>query len=57
MEWITRLDAGTLLFIQDTIRNPVLTPVFMVITVLGNGAAVWILMWAWRLQERHGRQH
>lgn len=44
MEWITRLDAGTLLFIQDTIRNPVLTPVFMVITVLGNGAAVWILM-------------
>lgn len=44
MEWITRLDAGTLLFIQDTIRNPVLTPVFMAITVLGNGAAVWILM-------------
>ena len=44
MEWITRLDAGTLLFIQDTIRNPVLTPVFTAITVLGNGAVVWILM-------------
>lgn len=44
MEWMTDLDAGILLFIQDTIRNPVLTPVFVAITVLGNSAVVWILI-------------
>ena len=43
MEWITDMDGAILLFIQDAVRNPGLTPVFIAITVLGNGAVVWIL--------------
>lgn len=37
------MDAEILLFLQDTVRNPVLTPVFQVITTLGNGAVFWVL--------------
>lgn len=37
------MDAEILLFLQDTVRNPVLTPVFQVITTLGNGAIFWVL--------------
>ncbi|WP_251206350.1 phosphatase PAP2 family protein [Acetatifactor aquisgranensis] len=44
MDWIINLDAGILLFIQETIRNPVLTPLFAAVTVLGNAAVVWILI-------------
>ena len=35
MEWITDMDGAILLFIQDAVRNPGLTPVFIAITVLG----------------------
>ena len=44
MEWIMELDANILLFIQEFIRNPVLTPVITVITSLGNGGMIWILI-------------
>ena len=38
------MDAGILLFLQDVVRNPVLTPIFKGITTLGNGAVLWILI-------------
>lgn len=56
MEWIADLDAYILLFIQETIRNPVLTPLFTVITVLGNGAVVWILIAMGMAASRKTRQ-
>lgn len=43
-EWITELDGYILLFIQEAIRNPALTPAVIAITVLGNGAVIWILL-------------
>lgn len=44
MDWIMNMDSGILLYIQETVRNPALTPVFTVITTLGNGAVIWILI-------------
>lgn len=38
------MDADILLFLQDTVRNPVLTPLVKAITVLGNGAVFWVLV-------------
>ncbi len=37
------MDEFVLLFLQDSVRNPVLTPLFTLITTLGNGGMVWIL--------------
>ena len=56
MEWIANLDAYILLFIQESIRNPVLTPLFTVITVLGNGAVIWILIALGMAASRRTRQ-
>lgn len=39
---LASLDDNILLFFQEAVRNPVLTPVFKIITTLGNGGAVWI---------------
>lgn len=36
------MDGQILLFIQDNIRNPVLTPIVVFITRLGNAGIVWI---------------
>lgn len=44
LDWLLNLDGSILLWIQDYIRNPILTPFFKVITTLGNGGAVWILL-------------
>lgn len=41
---LSSLDDAILLFFQEAVRNPVLTPVFQVITTLGNGGAVWIAL-------------
>lgn len=41
---LSELDSGILLWIQEYLRNPVLTPVLKVITTLGNGGAIWILL-------------
>lgn len=38
------MDADILLFFQDTVRSPVLTPLVKAITVLGNGAVFWVLV-------------
>ena len=44
MGWIADMDAGILMFIQENIRNEVLTPVFRAITVLGNSGIVWVIL-------------
>ena len=44
LQLLSELDGGILLWIQDYLRNPVLTPVIKGITTLGNGGAIWILL-------------
>lgn len=44
IDWLLNLDGNILLFIQNNIRNPILTPIFLVITTLGNGGVIWILL-------------
>lgn len=44
IEWITQLDANILLFLQEVVRNPFLTPIVTVITSLGNGGVVWVAL-------------
>lgn len=44
LDWLLDLDASILLYIQESIRNPVLTPYVKVITTLGNGGAIWVLL-------------
>lgn len=39
-EW--NLDSRILLFLQERVRNPVLTPILTGITMLGNAGAIWI---------------
>ena len=38
------MDAEILLILQNTVRNPALTPLVKGITVLGNGAVLWVLV-------------
>ena len=40
MEALIQMDGNILLWIQDHLRNPVLTPVVKAITSLGNSGAV-----------------
>lgn len=40
----SNLDSIILLFFQETIRNPVLNPIFAGITTLGNAGAIWIIL-------------
>lgn len=44
MEGILELEREILLFFQDTIRNPVLNPVWIGITTLGNAGLIWVLL-------------
>lgn len=44
LHFLSELDGGILLWIQEYLRNPVLTPILKVITNLGNGGAIWILL-------------
>lgn len=43
-EWIGNIDAYILLFIQEAVRNPFLTPVVETITMLGDGAIFWVVV-------------
>lgn len=36
------MEEGILLWIQNNVRNDILTPIFMIITTLGNGGFIWI---------------
>lgn len=44
LEFLGSLDGNILLFLQEYVRNPVLTPVMRLITTLGNGGAIWIVL-------------
>ena len=44
IDWLLNLDGNILLFIQDSIRNLILTPIFLVITTLADGGMIWILL-------------
>lgn len=43
MEALLQLDGNILLWIQDYIRTPILTPIVVFITSLGDGGRIWIL--------------
>lgn len=38
------MEADILLWIQNNIRNEVLTPIFKFITTLGNAGVIWIVL-------------
>ena len=42
METLLKLDVGFLLFLQDSVRNPILNSIMIFITSLGNGGMLWI---------------
>lgn len=44
LHFLMNLDGNLLLFLQEYVRNPVLTPILKLITTLGNGGAVWIAL-------------
>ena len=44
LNMLSSLDDNILLFFQEVIRNPVMTPILKVITTLGNGGAIWIAL-------------
>jgi len=43
-DYLLNLDTNILIMIQDHMRNPILTPIFKLITMLGNGGLIWILL-------------
>lgn len=44
MEWLIGLDGDILMFIQENIRNGILTPIFTAITFLGNSGIAWVIL-------------
>ncbi len=49
-------EQNILLWIQETLRNDVLTPILIFITNLGNGGAVWIILSIGLLLPKRTRQ-
>ena len=49
------LDAFWLLFIQDHLRNGLLTPLMVVVTMLGNKGIIWMVLIALLLWRRRTR--
>ena len=43
LETLLNLDGGFLLFLQENIRNPILNPIMIFITTLGDGGFIWIV--------------
>lgn len=44
MDFFLNLDMNILLFVQENLRNPILTILFRFITTLGNEGIIWILI-------------
>ncbi len=44
LETLLNIDGGILLFLQEAVRNPVLNPIMVLITSLGNAGIIWILL-------------
>lgn len=43
LETLLSLDGGFLLFLQESVRNPILNSIMIFITSLGNGGLLWIV--------------
>ena len=43
-EWFLNLDGGILLWLQEAVRNAVLTPLFTLYTHLGDSGLMWIAL-------------
>lgn len=43
LQYLMSLDGDILLWLQNYVRNDILTPVFIGITTLGNGGLIWII--------------
>ncbi len=56
IEYLLELDANILLWIQEYVRNDLLTPFFTVITKLGDAGMVWILVSAALLLSKKTRK-
>ncbi len=44
MDWLTNIDGDILLWIQDNLRNGILSPVMKGITHLGDAGIIWIAL-------------
>lgn len=44
LDFLLTLDGNILLWIQEYLRNPILTPIVKFITMLGNGGGIWIAL-------------
>ena len=44
LDFLLNLDGNILLFIQEYLRNPIMTPAVKFITTLGNGGGIWIAL-------------
>ncbi len=56
IEALARIDGNILLWIQEVVRNPILTPVFTFITTLGNAGTIWILFCIVLLSKKNTRR-
>ena len=43
LETLLNLDIGFLLFLQESVRNPILNSIMIFVTSLGNGGMIWIV--------------
>lgn len=56
MTGLLQVDGEILLWIQDHLRNPILTPILKVLTSLGNSGILWIILAALFLVFRKTRK-
>lgn len=57
LDRLLTIDASLLLYLQENIRNPILTKVLVFITTLGNGGFIFILLGALLLVFKKTRKH
>lgn len=57
IEALMNTEKNILLFIQDVIRSPIMTPFFIVVTKLGNGGAIWIVIAVMLLFSKKKRRY
>ncbi len=56
LQALITMEQNLLLWIQDNVRNDVLTPIVVLITTLGNGGAVWLMIAAGLLIPKKTRK-
>ncbi len=56
MDFLWKIDSNILLFLQDTVRTPLLTPVMKLITALGNAGVLWVLITVFLLAFKKTRR-